>query len=218
MRNLKTIIILTLFIISCSNAVTALEIIEPVEGQSYEIGSTIRIVVKPGTGEKWIKAGVGFTEIPYSLLNGAFIGEYNISKDMTPGEIELMISAISESNQVVALKRKIKIVLPSSVILKTIDIDPNPVFLYKMPLNSDPNDVRIFETKSLGVGGMYSDGVERGIASASSGTTYTSSNEKVVTVSQNGKVTAQSIGAAKIIVRNGKFSTDVEVIVDLYKE
>jgi hypothetical protein len=218
MRNLKTIIILTLFIISCSNAVTALEIIEPVEGQSYETGSTIRIVVKPGAGEKWVKVGVGFTEIPYSLLNGAFIGEFKISKDMPPGEIELKISAISETNQVVELKRKIKIVLPSSVVLNSIAVDPKVIFLEKLPPGSDPTRVMTYETEDISVGGMYSDGVKRNITSSSDGTTYTSSNEKVVTVSPEGDVTAQGIGTAKITVRNAKFSADVEVIVDPYKD
>lgn len=217
MKVLKMILILTLLMSGCSNSVAALEIVEPAEGQQYEIGSAIRIVVKPGAGEKWAKVGIGFTEIPYSVFTGAFVGEYKISNDTQPGEIELKISAISETNQIVELKRKIRIVLPSNVVLKGISVDPTFILLKKLPEGSDPNDIRISETESIGVGGMYSDGIERELKSSASGTTYTSSDETVVKVDKEGKVTAQGVGNAKITVKNGNFTATVDVIVKPYQ-
>ena len=53
---------------------------------------------------------------------------------------------------------------------------------------------------------------------SSNGTTYASSDQNVVTVDKEGKVTAQGIGEAKIIVRNGKYSAEVKVVVKAYKK
>jgi hypothetical protein len=89
--------------------------------------------------------------------------------------------------------------------------------LKKLLLGSDPNDVRISETESIGVGGTYSDGVERNITASSKGTTCASSDAKIVTVDADGNVTAQGIGDATINVRNGKYSATVKVVVKPYK-
>jgi hypothetical protein len=210
---------LIIAILSMAGASWGFQITEPKAGSIFYPGDLVQVRTDINTGENI--EGVFFTVPEIDKGIGDLLRPYEydfiIDRDYIGTATILAIARLSDGKGVQS-EVKIKVVLPANVTLKSIDVDPNPVFLYKMPLNSDPNDIRIFETKSLGVGGMYSDGAERGIASASNGTTYASSNEKVVTVSPNGKVTAQSIGAAKIMVRNGKFSADVEVIVDPYKD
>lgn len=63
--------------------------------------------------------------------------------------------------------------------------------------------------------GVYSDGVNRNITASASGTTYQSSNEKIVTVSPEGRVTARGLGAAKITVKNGNYSSIVDINLEL---
>jgi hypothetical protein len=206
--------------VACSaSPVTGLTITEPKPGSQFHAGDKVIVKAVTAPNERPIAVFLFSTQMHFSTLNISPPYElvFTIPKAFT-GEDTIVASAKFSDGSIVESKMKIFVTLPVNVILKGVDVDPNPVYLYKMPINSDSNDVRIFETKSLGVGGMYSDGVERNITSSQRGTTYTSSNEKVVTVSLNGKVTAQSIGMAKIIVRNGKFSADVEVIVDPYKE
>ena len=114
-------------------------------------------------------------------------------------------------------KLQILVVLPSNIVLTGISVDQTFILLQKMPAGSDANKIRAFETANIGVGGMYSDGVERGLTSPAKGTTYTSSNEKVVTVDTEGNIKAQGLGTAKIIVRNGKYTATVDVVVKAYK-
>jgi hypothetical protein len=112
---------------------------------------------------------------------------------------------------------EINVVLPAGVVVKSISVDPKPIYLYKLPPDSDPDDVRVFERRGIGVGGVYTDGVKRNIAASTDGTTYASSNEQIVKVSAEGVVTAQGVGAATITVRNGPHSAEVKVEVDPYK-
>jgi hypothetical protein len=87
----------------------------------------------------------------------------------------------------------------------------------KVPQGSNLVDVSKIETRQLGVAGIYSDGVSRQLTSSAMGTTYTSSDEKVTTVSPEGKATAQGLGTATITVRNGKYSATVKVVVKPYE-
>jgi hypothetical protein len=50
------------------------------------------------------------------------------------------------------------------------------------------------------------------------GTTYSSSDGKIVKIDSEGKVTPQEIGKATITARNGKFSANVTVFVEPYKK
>jgi hypothetical protein len=72
---------------------------------------------------------------------------------------------------------------------------------------------RLTQKRQIYVQGIYSDGVERDLRAAQTGTTYVSSNEKVVTVSADGLAIAVGPGTAQIAVRNGdkKFVLDVVV-------
>src|SRR5690606_27752213 len=72
---------------------------------------------------------------------------------------------------------------------------------------------RIAEARQLGLYGLYSDSVWRDIHSASTGTTYTSLNTSIATVSGDGLVTAKGIGETTIRVRYGILEKTINVVV-----
>ncbi len=190
-----------------------LEVIKPAEGQRVEVGSTLRIVVKPQPGEKWKGVAAAFEALSFDKTLGAYVGRFPVPARAQLGPREIMITALSNEDEEVKLKRNIVIVLPSNIKLQKLLVDTDPIIMTKLPPGEDPNMIRVFETEKLGVGGMYSDGVERDTSSAASGTTYQSSDEKVVKIDPNGNITAVSPGTAVITIRNGDQSAKVKVIV-----
>ncbi|MBI4697770.1 MAG: Ig-like domain-containing protein [Nitrospirae bacterium] len=214
----EIVIILIMATINFASTCWGFTITQPKQGTVFHPGDTVTVKTEIASGEQ-IKAvvfavseigkGIGDLWPPYEYV-------FTIDPEFV-GTAEILAIAKLENGTGIQAKIQITVVLPSNIRLTGIEVDPNPVFLYKMLPNSDPNDVRIFETKQLGVGGMYSDGIERGLTSSASGTTYTSSDESIVKVDKEGKMTAQGIGKAKITVMNGKFSKTVDVIVKPYK-
>lgn len=63
------------------------------------------------------------------------------------------------------------------------------------------------------VEGLYSDGIERSLEGAGSGTTYETSDPEIVTVDAEGLITSVAPGEAVITVKNGRLSLKIEVIV-----
>jgi hypothetical protein len=74
---------------------------------------------------------------------------------------------------------------------------------------------KLIENDQIYLKGVYSDGVVRDVWSASSGTTYTSSDEKVVTVNPDGLVTARGPGKARITALNGGKKLFLDAFVEL---
>jgi hypothetical protein len=209
-----------MLVYSCnSTPVSGFSIVEPNPGTIYHPGDWVTLKAVTGPNEQPIAVYLYATQMQYSELYSIPPYEltFTIPADFT-GKDTLVASEKLSDGTIVEKEVEILVVLPSNIVLKSIDVDPKFIYLQKMPTSSDPNKVIAYETHSLGVGGTYSDGIERNITSPSKGTTFMSSNEKVVTVNPEGDVTAQGIGTAKITVRNGNFSVDVEVIVDPYKQ
>jgi hypothetical protein len=67
--------------------------------------------------------------------------------------------------------------------------------------------------QTLNVVGHYSDGVERDVHSARA-TTYTSSDPRIVTVSEPGYLRAMAVGQASVLVRNAGIAVTVPVTVE----
>jgi len=75
------------------------------------------------------------------------------------------------------------------------------------------------EVLLLNVRGKYADRVVRDLTHGHTGTTYRSSDEKVVRVNYDGLAQAMGVGSAEIVARNGKHETKIPVTVDvLYAE
>jgi len=132
------------------------------------------------------------------------------------GIITFYVRAYDKSGQETELKRSLLVKLPPNVVLQSIIVDDYKT-LFKLPMGSSPEEMQRIESRQLRVKGMYSDGVKRKLTSSASGTTYTSSDETIVKVDKEGKVTAQGIGKAKITIRNGSYSATVDVVVKPYK-
>ena len=196
--------LLVLCFFSIPGFVNALDIVEPVEGQTVQLGSTLRIVVKPEPGESWKGVAIGFDEVPYDSSLNAYVREFQVPSKGKFGPLKLTITALSENDDLVTLTRTITVAPPSNLSLNDIRIrdDQKKLFFFAAG-----------DSYQLRVTGQFSDGVERDV-SGGFGTTYTSSDEDVVTIDANGLVTAQRVGTAKIKVRNREFALTVEAIVE----
>jgi hypothetical protein len=209
-----------ILVYSCnSTPVSGFSIVEPKLGTVYHPGDRVTLKAVTGPNEQPIAVYLYATQMQHSELYSIAPYEltFTIPADFT-GKDTLVASEKFSDGTIIEKEVEILVVLPSNVVLKSIAVDPKVIFLEKLPIGSDPAKVMTYETEDISVGGMYSDGVKRNITSSADGTTYTSSNEKVVTVSPEGDVSVQGVGTAKITVRNGKYSVDVEIIVDPYKE
>lgn len=72
----------------------------------------------------------------------------------------------------------------------------------------------IGEVRLLSVLGRYADRVVRDLTHGHTGTTYRSSDEKIVRVNHDGLAQAMGRGAAEIVARNGKYEVRIPVVVE----
>lgn len=103
---------------------------------------------------------------------------------------------------------------------------PSVAVTVRLPSSISLREVRSFtgqelffsewdESAQLYIHGLYSDGIERDIHLGQAGTTYTSNNEKIVTVTADGLVTAIGSGKAQITVKNGDKKLFIEAAVQI---
>lgn len=196
-------IYIILFLTLGVNHSYALEIVEPSEGQKVEVGAKLRVVVRPAPGERWKGVGVAFESLSYDSGLGAYVGEFPVPRDARLGSRDVVVSALSESDQESKLKRKINIVLPPTIVLQSIRVNDYQRRLF----------LRTAKKEALYVYGQFSDGDERLVSSGAIGTTYTTSDSNVATIDPDGLVTAQSPGQATITIKNGGRQLQVEVHV-----
>jgi hypothetical protein len=205
---------------SChSSPVSGFTITEPKPGTIYHPGDIVTLKAMTGPNEQPVAVYLYATHMQYSDLYSAPPYEltFTIPADFT-GKDTLVASEKFSDGKIVETQVEINVILPSNVTLQGISVDPTRILLQKLPTDSDSNKVRAYEARSIGVSGLYSDGVNRHIASSADGTIYASSDEKVVTVDEEGNVTAQGLGTATITVRNGKYSATAKVVVKPYKQ
>lgn len=216
---IKRCLIWIILLLSATEMSWGFSLLEPKSGAVFQAGDTVTIKAKQDSGENIKMVFLGALKMGKGTMATVPPYQYSfiIDKDFV-GTETILASAKLDNNQIIEAKVDIQVLLPANIILKGISVDPTRILLQKLPEGSEPNKVSAYETRSIGVGGIYSDGIQRYIASSSDGTTYTSSNENVVTVDKEGKVFAQGIGKAKITVRNGNFSATVDVLVNPFKK
>lgn len=202
---------------SIAENVYALTILSPKEGEIVYAGSELNIVVKPDASEKWENVAFGFYPMTYNSLTSLYTYTFTMPSDIQGYYDRIVVIGVDKSGNEVELKRRVFVKIPPNIDLQSIEVDQYKT-LYKLPDGSPPQDIQRIESRQLRVYGKYSDGVERKLTSSALGTTYTSSNETVVTVDKEGKIIAQGIGKAKIWVRNGNFNATVDVVVKPYKK
>lgn len=200
-----------------SQDVLALQIVYPKEGQIVEAGSKLTVIVKADTGEEWEKVLIAIFPMSYNPLTKEYTNDIEIQADVL-GEINFSILAYDKTGKKIKLTRNLLAKMPPNVVLQSILVSEDLMVLYTAPTDMNPADKEKIESDQVSVAGVYSDGVNRPITSSAIGTTYASSDGKIVVVDSEGRVTAKGIGRAKITVRNGKYSAEVKVIVKPYKK
>jgi hypothetical protein len=189
----------------------------PRDGEVVYAGSTITVIVKPDPSEKWDAVSFGFDAMVYDPLSNQYKINIRIPDDYFGYYDNLVVIAGDKNGNTIELKGRILVKLPPNLVLQSISVDSYKT-LYKLPPGSSIDEMQRIESRQLNVEGTYSDGIERDLTSSTTGTTYTSSDEKVVAVNSEGKMTARNIGTAKITVKNGNLSAEVKVVVKPYKK
>jgi len=208
-------LVLSIILIN-SNVAISLTIVQPTEGQIVNQGDKLKVIVHPNAEEKWDKVLIEVFPMQYDALSNTYNANVEIPRDET-GNVDIVIKAFNNSGKKLIVKRTIFVKMPPNVVLESISVD-DLMILYKAPAELNSDDKKTFEVRQITVAGIYSDGFSRQIPSSSWGTTYTSSDEKIVTVDSEGKVTPQTLGTATITVKNGKYSKTVKVIVKPYNK
>jgi len=213
----RLIVICSLLLLGFESA-SALQMLSPKEGESVYAGSDLTIIVKPDAGESFkAVATTSFEPLIYDPLKNEYRIKIKVPQHLIGVIDDLIVIGVDMAGNEIELKRNIFVKLQPNVVLQSISLSNEIMAIRKVPQGSNIIDPAKIETRQLGVAGIYSDGVSRQLASSAMGTTYISSDEKIATVSPEGKVTAQGVGTATITVRNGKYSTTVKVIVKPYK-
>jgi hypothetical protein len=215
---IKLTLVAFLLVFLDATSLRAATITSPAQDEVVYAGRTITVVVKPSPGEKWRGFVLGFERLKYNFLKNSYNISIKVPNDVLGYRVDLRIIGVDNNNNEVELTRRVFVKLPPGVVLQSLSLNHDFMLVYKLPPGSDPDKATAFESRQLSVAGKYSDGMERLITSSANGTTYVSSNEKVVTVSPEGKVTAQGLGNAKITVKNSKLSAKVDVVVKTYRQ
>lgn len=196
----------------------AATIVSPIEDEEVYAGSEIAVVVKPGNGEEWQGFVLEFQSLKYDPVNNIYKTTIKVPLDILGSRDDLRIVGVDKAGHEIQLRRRVFVKLPSNAVLQTITSSRDVMVIYKLSSTSDMAEKERRESRNLRIWGVYSDGVNRDLTSSISGTTYVSSNEEIVTVNSEGKVTSKGIGTANITVRNGKYSASVRVVVKAYKK
>lgn len=191
----------------------AIELVTPPQNSVVHPGDIITIRVVPSPGER-----VG--RVYFGGLGGAKveIPPYEYQYQIGPhdvGDLKIDIFAIkpesdgpfasSEEQFSSSIELNLRSTLSPTVHLQSIEVDSSQGFLFLEP--------EALRTKIIGVAGIFSDGVKKTIKGSSSGTTYKSNDERVVTVDAEGVLHAVGIGKAIITIKNGDKTAQTRVEV-----
>jgi hypothetical protein len=190
----------------------------PKEDEQVFAGTWINVIVKPDPSEQWQGFVLGFTALDYDSVNKLYKTTIQVPIDVLGYRDDLRVIGVNKSGNEIELKRRVFVKLPPHVVLQSIEAEPSLIVLKVFSTGSDPKDIEIYGTRQLHIFGIYSDKVNRELTTSSSGTSYVSSDDKIATVSAEGKVTAQSAGRAKIIAQHNNFKTEVDIVIKPYKK
>lgn len=207
MRMINKIGLLSLlFTVAMIRTSHALVITSPQNGTSFKEGDTVQLISEFTPDETETIVSVSF--LVSGLVNVCndeikTHPTYKCSFKLPPGSprtISIQAYAVTFTGPKYSQEISIIVGLPSTITLKELrSFTGNRMFFS-----------RIGQNDQLYIQGIYSDGVERDLEKGEAGTTYTSSNEKIVTVNADGLATAVAAGTAQITVRNG----DKKLIID----
>ncbi|TAN41048.1 MAG: hypothetical protein EPN25_05665 [Nitrospirae bacterium] len=209
----KLISFVSFFLLFAVQNVLALVITSPKNGSTYKTGDTVKVVAELSQGSDYDK----ILWVDFLISEG--LNESCPKEIATHPRYECTFTITQYSPQIIIITALGKTV-DSAVVSPTITISvPLPSSVTLQSLKSFTGNRQFFsqigDHNQLYIVGTYSDAIERDIWLAEKGTTYISSNEKVVTVNVNGLITATGAGKAQITVKNGSKKLVIDAIVQI---
>lgn len=201
--------------LGCGGNCYGLTITKPPTGSVFHSGDKVLVNVEPSANESLQGVFIFTGKLGYSTIDmfAPYELEFVVDHDFV-GTDKIVASGKMVDGKTVETEVEFKVVLPDSVRLVSLSVWPTTLILYKLPESViDARRKQVFETEDLSVGGVFSDGYKRSVTSASSGTTYQSSDEGIVTVDSEGLAMAKKAGRAKIVITNNGKEISVNVIV-----
>src|SRR5581483_7238382 len=192
------------FLFSMVGVSQALVITEPKNGDLFHVGDTVRVVAELSADDP----DIGYVDFFFTKDGGecpnrkiATHPRYECSFNIpsgSPHAVKIWVLGKTIEGAISSPKITILEAVPSTGTIQGIKVftgnTSNKLFFFQ-----------IGQHRRLHVDGIYSDGVKREeLSSGAAVTTYTSTDEKVVTVDPDGSVTAQGFGTARITIKNGK--------------
>ncbi|MEX2498033.1 MAG: hypothetical protein WD397_04060 [Wenzhouxiangellaceae bacterium] len=167
-----------------------LVISSPEDGQAVAAGSSITVTVEPA-GSFEANRVMLLSKVGVRVLErGPFEFELEVPEDHL-GALELSATGEDESGNF-ATADPIIVMVEASSELVALDLSPDEVYLNGI------NDRR-----QLRVTGEYGDGVSRDLTGPATGTTFSSADPAIATVSDNGILRPRSNGVTTVIASNG---------------
>jgi hypothetical protein len=214
LKRMKIMVLLCLglILLVMTDTVQALVITSPRSGETFHEGDTVKLVAELSPND------------PEILYVNFFItkdgGECSKGEITTHPRYECTFTIPSGS------PRSIKVWAVGALIEGAIS-SPKITILVALPPTVTLQELKAFtgntsnklfffqigQNKRLHVDGIYSDGVDRDLSLAASGTIYTSSDENIVTIDGDGLVTAKNLGTAHVTIKNGKYEVTIDAIV-----
>ena len=180
----------------------------PANGQKFAPGATVNITVKLTSP---LKATTGFVGVNVPGLGPLVGSNYNgtsylasFSVPTTFAGAVTITPAILDSNN-----------NPIQGVPVTIDVVPTTAPLsLSLPEGAYVHLTSVPSTANIYVTGNFANNLELNLTSSVTGTTYSSSNSKVLTVDSGGNVNAVAFGTAVVTVKNGALKVFVTFVIE----
>lgn len=198
-----------IYILAIVQSSQALVLTSPQHGATFKEDDSIKLVAELSPGQTELIESVRFivSELADVCPNKIQTHpRYECSFILPPGSprtISIMAYAVTSIGPIYSQEVNINVALPSAITLQAL----------KSMMGNRYYFSRLTQKRQIYIQGIYSDGVERDLEKGETGTTYTSSNEKIVTVNADGLATAIGAGTAQITVRNGDKKLVIDVVV-----
>lgn len=188
--------------VSFSIVANGLTITSPLDGDQVVPGSTLQVSIEADPGIDANMLGL-VTQSASAILDAPsfpLVVDLLIPENSPPA-LDLLAFGFNPAGDLL-ISEPIQLgATPEGELLHVHLLDRNP-FLFGMG-----------DTQLVNVLGLYDDGIERNIASSAAGTTYTSSDPTIFTVTPEGVLEATGPGRATLVARNGMVMDSVTVDV-----
>jgi len=195
------------------SAPAPLIIISPKNGDTYAEGDIVNFVAELSPDFNGsiayvdlMTSGVFFSNCCELKTHPRYVCKFKIPP-ASPKKINLFASGVTLAGSIMSEIFHINVVVPANIKLQGLkSFQGNKLYFLGLQDN-----------EQIYVIGVYSDGVERDIGDAGSGTTYSTTNANIVKVSPDGLATSIGPGEAQITVRNGSTQLVLNAVVWLNK-